>query len=390
MVQENTFSFIRFIKYVFRYCWIMVICAAVGLGLMLPGVLSAEKANYEKYIGRLTFDMMQYASLVMPQGNYSDGEFAAISTQFSQITEETRASETIAKTFERIRESIYPHMESTQAKQQAFSDLFWLSQGTNALSVTFHYNVHSDADREIAALVVQTYFDVVREVVTEKYPELAGENYDKVVVESKVLHDYNLSADILAKNKGESPVKPLLVGGVLGAALGGAVILLLYLFGTRLKSTEDILPPEKAAVIRTDRAHAVSAFLARVETAKARRIAVLTLQKDASFDAWVQELQQTLEASGAKVKTVRFSPDDTEWLTYFKEEPSETEGYELYLYNDDVNDVATYLASQAQLSAFFVDHRAVNVRAIAKGVRSVRGDSYDCTLLHNVGISYLG
>ena len=74
MVESN-FSFVRFVKYVLRYFWVAVLCVVIGVGACIPMVLKKDVVNYERYIGRITFDLTQYAALVKAEGiSLSDDE----------------------------------------------------------------------------------------------------------------------------------------------------------------------------------------------------------------------------------------------------------------------------------------------------------------------------
>ena len=64
--------------------------------------------------------------------------------------------------------------------------------------------------------------------------------------------------------------------------------------------------------------------------------------------------------------------------------------YELYFYNGDTEGIASYIASNADLSAFFVDQRAVMAKTLQKNVMSMSGDSYNCTIIHNTDRAYVG
>lgn len=389
MVESN-FSFVRFVKYVLRYFWVAVLCVVIGVGACIPMVLKKDVVNYERYIGRITFDLTQYAALVKAEGDYTDGEFSVIATQLSQVTEEVRTSGVLSNTFDCVVDKIYPELDSKKEKQELFFENLFTWNGVNAVNVAFHYDVREASDREIAHCVIDAYYEQVREVVTKKYPELSGDAYYSVVTESSVLRDYNLPNDVIAKNTEDSSLVTLFLGAVVGGMGAAAILFLMYLFTSRIKCVEEVLPLERSAVILADRDDAVYAFLARVETAKARRIAVMTLQKDDAFDAWCEKLQGELAKTGLPVKTIKFTADGTEWLSYFKSREQTTDGYELYLYNDGVGDIATYIAEQADLSAFFVDQKRVSAKALADGVKNISDGRYDCTVLHGLGRSYVG
>ncbi|MBE6629726.1 MAG: hypothetical protein E7624_02615 [Ruminococcaceae bacterium] len=389
MVEEKVFSFTRFVKYMLSKILILVICAVLGAGVGLLLTVGEEKQNYEKYSGRMSFDIVEYAALLKPEGHLSEGDFSAIEIHLTQIIESCRTSDVIAKTYEQVKDRLYPTWESETARNQAFYVNFLVTNGTNALNIIHYYDVRNDEDRACAVFVIDTYLQTVRETLQVKYPELAGDAYDKVVTVSEVVQDRAFSVELQTKNQRQSVLAYILIGAVAGAVVGGGVILALYLFGTRLKSTADVLPADKATVIRADDAGAVGAFLARVQAAKARRIAVLTLQKDEKYEAWVAKLQDALQKSGATVKTVTFCAEGTEWISYFKERAVQESDYELYLYNDDSVEIASCLAGQAELSAFFFNQSEVKAKKLEQGVAGISGDSYSCTLIHSTNRSYL-
>ena len=90
------------------------------------------------------------------------------------------------------------------------------------------------------------------------------------------------------------------------------------------------------------------------------------------------------------MKVINFTANTTDWLTYFRSEAPLADDYELYFYNDDTEDIAPYIACNADLSAFFVNQRKVMAKTLQKNVKQISNSSYNCTIIHNADRAFVG
>ena len=393
MSQEKEFSFLRFFQFTAHYFLIVLLFVALGLGVGAASVFSAKKTNYEKYTASMTLNVANYATVA----GISTTDSAVLSSQTSQIMEAAGSSGVKSQAFAALKSDIYPHVGNEADKLRLFNANLGLQYGTNSLTVSFIYDVTTDsaevqnANRATAQRVVDTFLLFASQAVREQYAILSNDTaFTHVFAISRVQPSYDLSESVLESNKGASLVKRAALGAVAGGILAAALLFALYLFDPRIKCVEDVLPPEKSVTIRAEDKDSVIKLMARVKVAGAKRIALLSLSEDAHYAAWTEKLVDYLQRSGASVKTVCFTAENTEWLTYFQTNEAPRTDYELYFYNGDTEGIASYIASNADLSAFFVDQRAVMAKTLQKNVMCVSGDSYNCTIIHNTDRAYVG
>lgn len=393
MPQEKEFSFARFFKFIWHYFFVGALFVALGLGIGAASALSSVKTNYEKYTGSMTLNLANYVTV----SGIGATESTVLSGQTSQIMETASSANVKSRTFAALKTEIYPRVAEEADKLRLFNANLGLKYGTNSLTVSFIYDVTAankegeNANRAIAQRVVETYLSFAAQAVREQYPILSNDTaFSHVFAVSRAQPSYDLSESILESNKGVSLVRRTALGGIAGAGLAATLILALFMFDPRIKCTEDVLPFEKSATLRGEDEDAVIKLMARAKVVGAKRIAVLSLSKDDAYAAWTKRLLEYLKKSGVGVKVVSFSAENTDWLTYFRDEAPLVDDYELYFYNDDTEGIAPYIASNADLSAFFVNQRKVMAKTLQKNVKSISNDSYNCTIIHNADRAYVG
>jgi len=393
MTQEKEFSFVRFFKFTLRYFLVGVLLVALGLGIGAATALSTKKTNYEKYTGTMTLNVANYAAA----SGISTTESTVLSSQASQIMEAAGAESVKSQAFATLCKEIYPDVADETDKLRLFNANLEIKYGTASLTVSFIYDVTAEsaggeqAKRELAQRAVTSYLKLATMAVREQYPVLNDDaTFAKVFSISRVQPSYDLSESVLASNKGVSVVSRAMLGGIAGGVLAAALIFSLYLFDPRIKSVEDVLPPEKATVLRFEDENAAVKLMARAKVAGARRIAILSLSKEDSYEKWTEHFVDYLKKSGAAVKVVSFTAQGTEWLSYFQAPTKDEADLELYLYNEEVAGIASYIASNADMSVFFVNQRAVMAKTLQKNVEAISNNSYNCTILYNTDRAYVG
>lgn len=393
MTEEKEFSFVRFLKFTLRYFLIGVLLVALGLGIGAATALASKSTGYEKYTGSMTLNVARYAALA----GLSTADSTVLTSQAAQIMETAGSISVKSRTFEALQDELYPSAKSKSDKLKLFNPDLVIKYGTDSLTVNFIYDVTPEPDwpevqkRALAQKVVQTYLAFAAQAVREQYAVFASEEaFAAAFSLSRIQQSYELSESILDSNRGVSLLKRAAIGGIAGGALAAVLIFALYLFDPRIKSVEDVLPPAKATVLRAENEGAAVKLMARAKLAKARRIAVVTLCQDDAYAAWVDDLVSYLKKSGASIKVVTFDANSTDWLTYFQNSDAPITDYELYFYNADNTEIAVYIASNADFSAFFVDQRRVMAKLLQKNVEGISGDSYNCTIIHNTDRAYVG
>ena len=331
MTLEKEFSFARFFKFTLRYFFIGILFVALGLGIGAASCLSSQKTNYEKYAGSITLDVANYATV----SGISAAESTVLSSQTSQIMETAGSANVKSQAFAALKFDIYPHVGNEADKLKLFNANLGLKYGTNSLTVSFIYDVTAESamqteqKRALAQKVVETYLSFAAQAVRDQYPILSNDTaFAHVFSISRVQPSYDLSESILESNKGTSLRSRTALGGVVGAALAAVLIFALYLFDSRIKCIEDVLPAEKATALRAEDESAIIKLMARAKMAEAKRIAVLSLSPCEGYEAWMQKLEEYLKRSGANVKTVHFSTESSDWLTYFHADNASTTDYE--------------------------------------------------------------
>ncbi len=393
MTEEKEFSFVRFLKFTLRYFLIGVLLVGLGLGIGAATALASKSTSYEKYTGSMTLNVAHFAALA----GLSTTDSTVLTSQAAQIMETAGSIIVKSRTFEALQDELYPSAKSKSDKLKLFNPDLVIKYGTDSLTVNFIYDVTPEPNwpesqkRALAQKVVQTYLAFAAQTVREQYAVFASEDaFAAAFSLSRIQQSYELSESILDSNRGVSLLKRAAIGGIAGAALAAVLIFVLYLFDPRIKSVEDVLPPAKAAVLRAEDEGAAVKLMARAKLAKARRIAVVTLCQDEAYATWVEALVSYLKRSGASIKVVTFDANSADWLTYFQNSNAPITDYELYFYNADNTEIAAYIASNADFSAFFVDQRRVMAKVLQKSVESVSGDSYSCTVIHNTDRAYVG
>lgn len=391
--MEKEFSFVRFFKFAMRYFLVGVLLVALGLGIGAATALTAKSTQYEKYNASITFDMEKYAKA----SGLGTNDSAVLSTRAAQIMEVLSSANVRSQTFAVLQNELYPAVASKTDKLQRFNADLSTQKFTNSLTISFIYDMTAATEeeegknRELAQRVITTYMDVAAQAVREFNDVLVNPvTFEQVFVISRIQSSYDLPAEALESNKGVSLIKNTVVGGVAGGVIAALVIFLLYFFDPRIKSVEDILPEEKAAVLLADHEDSVLRMIAHIKLTHAKRIAVTSLSADDTYEAWTSKLVENLKKSGANVKAISFAKEDPAWMSYFQSESADDVDYEVYLYNDDDMAIATYIASNADFSAFFVDQRKVMAKTLQKCVEHMPGDSYRCTVIHNTDRAYIG
>ncbi len=394
MTQEKEFSFARLFKFAARYAVIAVLLVAIGLGLGVASALTAKKFNYEKYTGSMVLNLANYAAI--SRIDYTQ-DATVLNAQAAQIIETATSASIKTKTFEALHKELYPLKKTEMEKLELFLSALEIKTGTNSLCVNFVYDVNANNDtarteqRTVAKKVISTYLALAATAVREQHSLLENDQvFEYVFTINRAEQSYDLTEDFLAKNEDVSIVSRAVIGAIAGAVVAAAVIFALYLLLPHIKSVEDVLPAQKAAVLHTKDKNAAIALVARAKAAGAKRLAVLSLSKDDDYLIWTNDLVEQLKRSGISVKVVCFTAQDSEWLSYFRSPAIGDADLELYLYNDDITAIASYIASNADLSAFFVNQRKVKARTLAQSVEAISGDSYGCTVIHNPNLSYVG
>lgn len=393
MTQEKEFSFLRFFKFAMRYFLVGVLLVALGLGIGAATTLSTEKTNYEKYTATMTLNVANYAAA----SGISTTDATVLSGQASQIMEAAGAESVRSQAFATLYKEIYPAVTDETDKLRLFNANLEIKYGTASLTVSFIYDVTAESaeqvekNRALAQRVIASYLEIARMAVREQYPVLNDDaTFAKVFSISRVQPSYDLSESVLESNKGVSTVSRAMLGGIAGAVFAALLIFSLYLFDPRIKSVEDVLPPEKATVLRFKDENAAVKLMARAKVAGARRIAILSLSEEEAYEKWTESFVKYLKRSGATVKVVCFTAKGTEWLSYFQTAKESDADYELYLYNEEVAGIAPYIAGNADMSVFFVNQRAVMAKTLQKNVAEISNDSYNCTILYNTDRAFVG
>ncbi|MBO7341457.1 MAG: hypothetical protein J6U87_02135 [Clostridia bacterium] len=393
MTHEHAFSFTRFLKFAARLFLIGVLLIAIGLGAGLASALLCAKTEYKKYTGTISLNEAQLASVT--RISYTQ-DATVLGTYAAQVIETAAETTVKTKVFDAVQKELYPQ-ESQADKLSRFLSALEVKTATNALTVSFSYDVSAASDsaraekEALAQRVVSTYLSLCAAAIRDRHTALAEDKaFERVFSIGKVQQSYELSPAYLTSNEGASVVGRAAIGAAAGAALAAAVIFALYLCLPYIKSVRDVLPREKAAVLRSKDKSAAAALIARAKTAKARRIAILSLSADNDYLAWTNDLVDRLKSSGVSVKVVYFTAQDSEWLTSFRESEIGGAELELYFYNGDIPAIASFVASNADFSAFFVNQRRVSASVLRESVEAIANDSYGCTVIHNPNLFYVG
>ena len=398
MTLEKEFSFARFFKFAMRYLLIAVILVALGIGIGALIASNTQKNNYEKYSGSMVLNVTEYSKIA---GIASVDNNTVLSNQAAQIIEAAASAAVKSQTFAKLIEQnlLYPHTASTLDKQERFNADLTVSANYSTASVqlSFIYDVSAataaelEKNRETAQLVIATYLEIAKNAVCEQYVVLGNDdNFNKVFTLGRIQQSFDLPASVMESNRGTSTVKNAMLGGVVGAVLAAILIFALYLFDPRIKSVEDLLPAEKATALRAEDENTIIKLIARAKVANAKRIAILSLSKDEAYEAWTEKLLDYLKKANLNVNAVTFSTENADWISYFQTHNEPVADCELFFYNEGAAGIAPYIASNADMSVFFVNQRKVMAKTFQKNVESISNDSYDCTIIHNADRAYVG
>ncbi len=389
-MEEKEFSFGYFFKYAWRYILVIILCSAlgVGVGVMLPTKVTTV-TNLEKYTGAIRLNVSEYAALQQSVGaELTEGDYYLYTRQLSQVIETARAPEVAADTYAALQSSLYPKL-SAEKKSESFYKYLTIEAATDAVTVSFAYDAQTEADRELAKRVVSLYLENARKNVLEKHPEFAEESYSDVISVSEIKQDYKFEEGALKTNQAPSMLLYAALGAVVGAALGVAVLFVVYLVDPRIKTVKDILPAEQWDVVCADDEDAQTNFAALAKAAGAKKLLIVTPVADELFVTWTDKLSEYLSATGAKVKKVTFEAGNAAWFNHFENAEQETADFELYLCNAAAVGVIAYVSGKADAAAVFADQKSVKAKRLKNTVECTKGCKYLCTLLHNAGRAYL-
>lgn len=393
MTQEHAFSFTRFLKFAARLFLIGVLLVAIGLGAGLASALLCGKTEYKKYTATLSLNEAQLANVT--RISYTQ-DATVLGTYAAQVIETAAETTVKTKVFDAVHKELYPQ-ESQADKVALFLSALEVKTAANTLTVSFSYDVSAASDsaraekEALAQRVVSTYLSLAAAAIRDRHTALSEDNaFARVFSTGKVQQSYELSPAYLASNEGASVIGRAAIGAAAGAALAAVVIFALYLCLPHIKSVRDVLPLEKATVLHSKDKNAAAALIARAKTANARRVAILSLCADNDYLTWTSDLVDRLKSAGISVRVVYFSAQDSEWLSSFRESEIGGAELELYFYNGDVPAIATYLASNADFSAFFVNQRKIGASVLRESVEAIANDSYGCTVIHNPNLFYVG
>ena len=386
-MDQLEFSLSRFIKYALRYILVVVLCVAIGLGAGVLLAKNAKQANYEKYTARMSFDITQYARANGAVQELSEGEYNLYARQLAQVAEAACGPEVAAQTFSLLHGELYVSGHQDDKSETFYADLE-IKPGVDAFVVSFVYNVQNEGDRAEAQKVISTYLDQAIATVQAKYPEFASAGYANVIVKGEVKQDFDLKEDYLEANSPQGIMGKALLGIIAGGALSAVIIFAAYFLDPRIKSLKELLPEEKSAVLLADSENAVLALAARIKASGANRVLLAAPAADAAFAAFAERLQAYLAQTGANVNTISVDTQNAAWFAQL-DQPEQAEGYTLCLCNGAGNEVLSYLAGKADMTALFVDQKKVMAKTLKAAADEIPANAYLCTVLHNIGRAFL-
>lgn len=384
--QQAEFSLTYFFKYALKYILIVILCAAIGVGVGAFIASSYTPPNTQKFTGAIRFDASAYADVVGAVEGSSEGEYLYHARHITQMTEAAKAPKVAAQTFEAQKNTLYPSMGMSD-KVYAFQNDFMLTPITDGLQVSFVYDVSSEDDKKIAIDTVALYLQNAKLNVLTVFPELNGEAFANVICISEVEPGIVLGDPLSVAPSAPSILFYALLGAVVGAILGAVLIFALYLLDPRIKTLSAILPADRTTVVDVAKKGAVESFAALVKAAGVKRVMLAAPKADEELAAFAEELSAFLASNEYKVARVTFTAGDPSWLSYF-DKPEEAD-LTLVLCDGAETGVLTYAAKNTDAVAIFADRSTTSEKLFLATADAMKDAEYLCTLMHGKSIAYL-
>ena len=391
MDEQKDFSFGYFFKYVLRYALVLVLCVVIGAAGGALYAATKPVTHLEKYTGSLDFDAVQYTLLMTPENLTDESvrkDFISLySRQLDHIAEVACSSEVTSATFTAMEDRLYPKLHEREEKIKEFNQNFFISRGTNSITVSFIYDIEDeDIDCALACDVVNTFLANAK-VTAERDTPLLAEN--ELISIRAAKQDYTFSDDTLTDT--QVPVAILYggIGAVVGLVVGAGLLFVAYFLDPRVKTVTDLLPSDKCAVVHADRENAVADFAACIKGAEAKKVLLMAPVADSGLAAFAESLCAYLSTGEKKVNVVTFDAQDAAWMQYFDTPASEGCDYAIYLCQNAGAGLVGYIGKQSDAAAVFADQKAVSGKKLKAAVESVKDCKYLCTVIHNAGRAYL-
>lgn len=407
-VMERDFSFTSFVIYALRKWVVVVVLALAGVAAGVMYSLTYKTTNIAVYEGSLTFSITAYHSLVGSGAEMNEGTYSMYTEKANEVMNKAADESLRSDTYERMKSGLFTGVATEANRRKLFFEQLFVRRSGNSIIVDFAYDVVKEADRELAAQVVETYLSLARDAVVASSPELDGDVTALTVSEVKqnfnVFKDYGAStagsgselADLVSRNERPSIVTSAALGFLLGVVAGIVAICIVYLADPKVKDLSFILPEDRARVLHAGKEAcedgALTAFATAVHGAGAKSVLVSAVKADANALAFANKAAERLAGSGEKVTVVDLGAEGADWRTYFAADKPEPEGRVIYAYGGGEDGALVNLALYTDGAVLLLDQKKTKAKAFAAGANAIAEYGGRClgTVVYDITDGWLG